>query len=75
MILEICDNGGGIPDNIIEKIFDKYFSTKSQSDGTGLGLDMCKTIIESHNHGKLYATNTDNGVCFTIKLPKNTNKN
>ncbi|WP_229855198.1 sensor histidine kinase [Candidatus Sulfurimonas marisnigri] len=68
IILDICDNGGGIPEEIIDKIFDPYFSTKNELNGTGLGLYMSKTIVEEHHNGNLLVNNSKDGVCFTIEL-------
>jgi hypothetical protein len=67
-IIEICDNGGGIKAKHLPKIFDPYFSTKDDKNGTGLGLYISKIIVEKHNGGKLKVKNTNDGVCFTLEL-------
>lgn len=69
-IITISDNAGGIEVDILEKIFDPYFTTKAPDKGTGIGLYMAKTIIESHMHGELDVENDKQGAKFTIKIPR-----
>lgn len=70
----IEDTGGGIDASIIDKIFDPYFTTKFESQGTGIGLYMAKTIIEKHFLGKLSVYNTPKGACFEIRLNREEKK-
>ncbi len=72
----VKDNGGGIPEDIINRIFEPYFTTKHQFQGTGIGLYMSIEIIKNHMKGIISVKNEkfeyDNkrfkGACFTIKL-------
>jgi len=66
--IEIEDNAGGIEEKIKEKIFEPYFTTKFQSQGTGIGLYMSRVIITQHFNGKLYTYNSKNGAVFVIEL-------
>ncbi|HEY3306901.1 MAG TPA: response regulator [Desulfuromonadaceae bacterium] len=68
-IISVSDNAGGVADNIIEKIFDPYFTTKFMAQGTGVGLYMAKMIIEKSMGGTLIARNTSKGAEFIIELP------
>jgi PAS domain S-box-containing protein len=66
---EISDNGKGIKEEIMHRIFEPYFSTKASQHGVGLGLYTCKMIIETHLNGTIEAVNHNTGARFIIKLP------
>jgi C4-dicarboxylate-specific signal transduction histidine kinase len=68
--LKICiqDNGGGIDEDIMDRIFEPYFTTKFKSDGTGVGLYMSKMIVEDSIGGKLILENHEDGVLASLIL-------
>ena len=66
----IEDNGGGIANEHINRIFEPYYSTKHQYGGSGLGLYICKMIIEGHMDGSIEVCNTKLGAKFIITLKK-----
>ncbi|MBA7559631.1 Adaptive-response sensory-kinase SasA [subsurface metagenome] len=65
--VEFIDTGGGIPDSVKKKIFDPLFTTKAK--GVGLGLSVCKTIIERHEGDIKVKSKVGEGTTFTISLP------
>ena len=76
-VLEVSDNGGGIDETIISKIFDPYFTTKHKSQGTGIGLYMSHQIVVEHMKGNISVKNIEiiknkkvyKGCSFIISLP------
>ena len=78
--IEILDNAGGVPEKIIDRIFEPYFTTKHQSQGTGIGLYMSEEIVKKHLNGNLYVRNKEftykdikyKGALFTIVLDEYT---
>ncbi len=71
IFIKVKDNAKGMNKEIIEKIFDPYFTTKEEAEGTGIGLYMAKLIIEKNMKGKLSAQSSEDGSCFMITFNKN----
>lgn len=67
-VVTIGDNAGGIPDDVIDRVFDPYFTTKAVGKGSGIGLFMSKTIIEKHMGGSLTVSNVDGGAEFRVEV-------
>ena len=67
VVIKIRDNGGGISDEIKERIFEPYFTTKEEGKGTGIGLYMVKEIVERMN-GKIEVKNIEDGAEFVIEF-------
>lgn len=76
--ISVIDNGGGIDNEVIDRMFEPYFTTKHQSSGTGIGLYMSKEIVEKHMHGLIWAQNIsykfddevyEKCACINIKMP------
>jgi C4-dicarboxylate-specific signal transduction histidine kinase len=68
--LTFLDNGGGVPLDIIDRIFEPYFTTKFKARGVGIGLYMSKMIIENSFYGQIHIENKENGALCTIVLQK-----
>src|SRR5206468_12223959 len=67
--MSVTDRGGGIPEEKLEQVFERFFTTKKE--GMGLGLSICRSIINEHE-GKIWATkNSDRGATFHFSLPIN----
>jgi signal transduction histidine kinase len=66
--IKIIDSGPGIPEEVIEKMFQPFFTTKEVGVGTGLGLSISKKIIQNHN-GQLYYDASEKNTCMRVRLP------
>lgn len=69
LYLKLRDNGTGIAEGTLDRIFEPYYTTKISQGGTGIGLYMAKIIVEKNMDGFIAARNLQNGAEFTIALP------
>ncbi len=69
VVVEISDNGPGIPPEIQSHIFDPFFTTKAPGEGTGLGLNISHNIIVQKHKGEISVTSQPGKTCFQVKLP------
>ena len=67
--ISVTDTGGGIPEDIRDRIFEPFFTTKVAGEGSGLGLDIIKKIVDKHEGNIEMETETGVGTTFTISLP------
>jgi signal transduction histidine kinase len=74
VVVEICDNGPGIPPEVQDKIFDPFFTTKAPGEGTGLGLNISHNIIVQKHKGKITVESEYGRTCFQIQLPLRLNE-
>ena len=70
--INILDNGGGVEDGQMEKIFDPYYTTKYKANDVGLGLYLSKMMVEKNMGGTLAAQNYQDGLKMQIRLPQDT---
>ncbi len=68
VVISISNDGGNIPEDALTSIFDPYYTTKPEGEGTGIGLYMSRIMIEEHMGGLLTAENTEDGAKFTVTL-------
>lgn len=69
VVVEIADDGPGIPDDLQWRIFEPFFTTKGVGEGTGLGLDIAYRIVVARHHGSINVESVPGNTCFQVRLP------
>jgi signal transduction histidine kinase len=67
-VVEVIDDGAGVPADLQSRIFEPFFTTKEVGAGTGLGLDIVRRIVENH-HGQVRLTSEPGETTFQVRLP------
>jgi len=73
VVVEIEDNGTGIPEDAQSKLFDPFYTTKGPGEGTGLGLNISRNLIEKRHKGQVSVKSVPGSTCFLIRLPMDLN--
>jgi two-component system, NtrC family, sensor kinase len=68
VVIEVCDSGPGVPDEIRQRLFEPFYTTKPPGKGTGLGLHIAHNVIARHG-GRIDVESSSEGTCFRIALP------
>lgn len=71
VVVDVEDNGVGIPDDVLPRVFDAFFTTKPPGSGTGLGLDISYSIVVHRHRGELTVASQPGRTVFTVTLPMN----
>lgn len=69
LTITLADNGPGIPEDQVSRVFEPFFTTKKEGEGTGLGLSVCRGLVEAHGGTIDLAVASGSGTTFTIELP------
>ena len=69
LVVEVADDGSGIPEAVQSRVFEAFFTTKAAGEGSGLGLDNALRIVERRHHGRLSFTTGHGGTTFEVRLP------
>lgn len=69
LVVEVADDGPGIPAGVRERVFEAFFTTKPPGDGSGLGLDTARRIVVNRHHGTIDLATGPDGTCFQVRLP------
>jgi len=69
VVVEIEDDGPGIPEEVQSKLFDPFFTTKGPGEGTGLGLNISRNLVEKKHKGQMSVKSEPGSTCFSIRLP------